>query len=170
MIDGKASLAKNSCFMAFPMYWPCLSFKGHIFWESIMLLFVQILFDSSLSISHWLFTYLCWNIVWGSFLDWYSYHISWDVFKESNRTFAKSCSHWRPIVSLVVVQCWVGKLMWLWGIGVFFWCTYFSKCVTRLLRFLWCLHVLLLCTVGHLNPSIWHLQGQLYRASWNIKS
>ena len=29
VIDGKASLLKNNCFLVFPMYWPCLSFKRH---------------------------------------------------------------------------------------------------------------------------------------------
>ena len=31
VIDRKASLPKNNCFLAFPMYWPCLSFEIHVF-------------------------------------------------------------------------------------------------------------------------------------------
>ena len=48
VIDGKASMPKNSCFLAFPIYWPCLSFKSHFFLE--MFLFVHNLFDNLLSI------------------------------------------------------------------------------------------------------------------------
>ena len=50
VIDGKASLPKNSCVLTFPIYWPCLSFRRHVFWESVMFLLVQNLFDNSLSI------------------------------------------------------------------------------------------------------------------------
>ena len=31
VIDRKVSLPKNNCFLAFPMYWPCLSFRRHAF-------------------------------------------------------------------------------------------------------------------------------------------
>ena len=31
MIDGKASLPKNNCFLAFLMHWPCLSFRRHVY-------------------------------------------------------------------------------------------------------------------------------------------
>ena len=31
VIEGYASLPKNSCFLAFPIYCPCLSFKRHVF-------------------------------------------------------------------------------------------------------------------------------------------
>ena len=79
VIDGKASLPKNNCYMAFLVYWPWLRFKRHVFWELVMFLFVQNLFDSSSSIFS---SYLCWDIARGSILELYSYHILWDVFQE----------------------------------------------------------------------------------------
>ena len=41
VIEGKASLLKNNCFLAFPIYWPCHNFRRHVFCESVMLLLVQ---------------------------------------------------------------------------------------------------------------------------------
>ena len=42
---------KNSCFLAFPINWPCLSFNGQIFCESVMFLFVQKLLKFLLSVT-----------------------------------------------------------------------------------------------------------------------
>ena len=51
IIQGKTSITKNNCFLTFPIYWPCCSFKKHVFCESIMFLLVQKSLDRSLSIS-----------------------------------------------------------------------------------------------------------------------
>ena len=36
VIDGNLSLPKNSCFLAFPMYWPVRNFKRFVFCESVI--------------------------------------------------------------------------------------------------------------------------------------
>ena len=44
-------LQKNNCFLAFPIYWLCRSFKKHVFCESVMFLLVQKSLNKSLSMS-----------------------------------------------------------------------------------------------------------------------
>ena len=39
VINENASLPKNNCFMAFPMYWQCFSSRRHVFWELVMFFF-----------------------------------------------------------------------------------------------------------------------------------
>ena len=51
VIDGYVFHSKNSCFLVFLIYWPCLNFNKHVFCKSVMLLFVHNLLNSSLLMS-----------------------------------------------------------------------------------------------------------------------
>ena len=51
VIDGYVSRPKKSCFLAFSIYWPCLSFSRQVFCEFVIFLFVQESLESLLSTS-----------------------------------------------------------------------------------------------------------------------
>ena len=51
VIYGYISYPKNSCFLAFPIYWLCLSFSRQVFCDFVMFLFVHKLLECLLSMS-----------------------------------------------------------------------------------------------------------------------